>query len=667
MEELIIKEKEFREKIVELINNSEIPAVMMKPTLKELYETLTLLEVQQYNNAIDKQKNIKEKKDNCEGGCKMSETTNIKLFKHDNPETNTELFDVTKSLNENWDKIDKYVYEQEAGRQSNEETRQENEEIRKEKEIERQTNENLRKEAENLREEYITNLKEKVDNGDFNGEPNILQIGEVTKGEEALAEIIGDTPNQILNLVLPKGDKGDKFTYQELSEDEKEELVSKIDANSITFDDGETYQYKYENGELKGDKGDSLTYQDLTESEKQDLVSKINAEDITFKDGETYQQKYENNEFKGDKGDKFTYQDLNDKEKEDLVSRIDAKNITFEDGQTYQEKYENGEFKGEKGDKFTYQDLNEAEKKELVSKVDANSITFEDGETYQEKYVRGEFKGEKGEDGVDGLSAGFGNVTANLKEEGEEPSVTVEVTGENTSKNFAFNFKNLKGKDGKDGKDGEITEESIRQILLTMNPVGSIIFNTTGTNPSNYIGGTWIEWGSGRVPVGVSNEDTTKKTAELEGGNKEISLKETNMPSHTHTFSGSSHSHGLGSHTHSYYHATSSTDSHRLTVDEIPSHYHSLITSKYGGYTQQASSSSGTPFRTDSTVDKNTSSTGGGLGHSHSISTSSYTTGSASGSTGSATTDGTIGKTGSGTAFNIEQPYITCYMWKRTA
>lgn len=42
------------------------------------------------------------------------------------------------------------------------------------------------------------------------GEPNTLTIGEVIKGEEASATITGDSPNQILNLVLPKGDKGDK-------------------------------------------------------------------------------------------------------------------------------------------------------------------------------------------------------------------------------------------------------------------------------------------------------------------------------------------------------------------------------------------------------------------------------------------------------------------------
>jgi hypothetical protein len=37
----------------------------------------------------------------------MSTTANLKLFKHDNPTTNTNQFDVEKALNENWDKIDK--------------------------------------------------------------------------------------------------------------------------------------------------------------------------------------------------------------------------------------------------------------------------------------------------------------------------------------------------------------------------------------------------------------------------------------------------------------------------------------------------------------------------------------------------------------------------------
>lgn len=36
----------------------------------------------------------------------MAETTNLKLFKHDNPSTNDAEFDIDNALNDNWDKID---------------------------------------------------------------------------------------------------------------------------------------------------------------------------------------------------------------------------------------------------------------------------------------------------------------------------------------------------------------------------------------------------------------------------------------------------------------------------------------------------------------------------------------------------------------------------------
>lgn len=41
----------------------------------------------------------------------MSETTNLKLFKHDNPSTNENQFDVNKALNQNWDKLDNFAGE----------------------------------------------------------------------------------------------------------------------------------------------------------------------------------------------------------------------------------------------------------------------------------------------------------------------------------------------------------------------------------------------------------------------------------------------------------------------------------------------------------------------------------------------------------------------------
>lgn len=42
------------------------------------------------------------------------------------------------------------------------------------------------------------------------GPANCLQIGIVEEGDEASATITGETPNQILNLILPRGEQGEK-------------------------------------------------------------------------------------------------------------------------------------------------------------------------------------------------------------------------------------------------------------------------------------------------------------------------------------------------------------------------------------------------------------------------------------------------------------------------
>lgn len=57
--------------------------------------------------------------------------------------------------------------------------------------------------------QYSDNLKgEKGDRGDI-GPGNILSVGNVEKGEQAQVTINGESPEQVLNFVLPKGDKGD--------------------------------------------------------------------------------------------------------------------------------------------------------------------------------------------------------------------------------------------------------------------------------------------------------------------------------------------------------------------------------------------------------------------------------------------------------------------------
>ena len=68
----------------------------------------------------------------------------------------------------------------------------------------------------------------------------------------------------------------------------------------------------------------------------------------------------------------------------------------------------------------------------------------------------------------------------------------------------------------------------------TIYPVGSIYMSVNATNPSELFGGTWVAWGSGRVPVGVDTSDSDFSTIEKAGGEKTHELSINEMPSHTH-------------------------------------------------------------------------------------------------------------------------------------
>lgn len=61
-----------------------------------------------------------------------------------------------------------------------------------------------------------------------------------------------------------------------------------------------------------------------------------------------------------------------------------------------------------------------------------------------------------------------------------------------------------------------------KAILQAENPIGHIRMETTDVNPATYLGfGTWVLWGSGKVPVGVDSSDTDFSTVEKTGGTKE--------------------------------------------------------------------------------------------------------------------------------------------------
>ena len=64
---------------------------------------------------------------------------------------------------------------------------------------------------------------------------------------------------------------------------------------------------------------------------------------------------------------------------------------------------------------------------------------------------------------------------------------------------------------------GAITKS---QILDMFFPVGTIHFTVKNVNPGTTMGGTWVAWGSGRVPVGVNTGDSSFSTPEKTGGSK---------------------------------------------------------------------------------------------------------------------------------------------------
>lgn len=170
---------------------------------------------------------------------------------------------------------------------------------------------------------------------------------------------------------------------------------------------------------------------------------------------------------------------------------------------------------------------------------------------------------------------------------------------------------------------GKLLKDYIQSFIKTLYPVGSIYMSVNATNPSAYFGGTWVAWGAGRVPVGINTADGNFNTVEKTGGAATVTLTTAQMPAHTHTFTGSSATtSSKGAHTHNVGRdGDGASGSSTYTV-------HSAGVSGAGG----------------------TSPTNSAGAHTHTL-----------------TAKGTNVNTGGGGAHSNLQPYIVCYMWKRTA
>ena len=89
-----------------------------------------------------------------------------------------------------------------------------------------------------------------------------------------------------------------------------------------------------------------------------------------------------------------------------------------------------------------------------------------------------------------------------------------------------------------DGNDIGATyakKSDLSEGLQRLYPVGSIYLSAADTNPAALFGfGTWQAWGAGRVPVGVDASQAAFNAAEKTGGEAEHPLTVGEMPAHTH-------------------------------------------------------------------------------------------------------------------------------------
>lgn len=201
-------------------------------------------------------------------------------------------------------------------------------------------------------------------------------------------------------------------------------------------------------------------------------------------------------------------------------------------------------------------------------------------------------------------------------------------------------------------------------LIDTIYPIGSIYMSVNDTNPSGFIGGTWVTWGSGRVPVGVST-DTEFNTVEKTGGEKTHTLTgaesgQKNLGNVTSSENGWNHTHGIGGG--AVWSGTmnqNTSHQHRTGVDNA---WGSVSTSSYGGVVAGVDRQSGTVSKIAGAYDLLTAAAG--IDHQHLVPDHGHTCGTAS---ANHTHYVTIGASNATNAHNNLQPYITCYMFKRTA
>ena len=192
------------------------------------------------------------------------------------------------------------------------------------------------------------------------------------------------------------------------------------------------------------------------------------------------------------------------------------------------------------------------------------------------------------------LAQGDLNTEAAITSDGATPSLNTGITGAEVKTLIGVVEPAIASTAGTPSLTAGVTAASVRTLVgaasaLDVYPVGCIYTTTVVTNPSALFGGTWVAHGAGRVLVGFASGDADFGSAGGVGGSK--------------------------------------TDSHALTIDEMPAHSHTYDLEDTRGTGAAGAANGDSSFSTPAT-----STTGGGSAHSH----------------------------------DIIQPYLTVYFWLRT-
>lgn len=194
-----------------------------------------------------------------------------------------------------------------------------------------------------------------------------------------------------------------------------------------------------------------------------------------------------------------------------------------------------------------------------------------------------------------------------------------------------------------------IKDANIPITLDLIYPVGSIFMSVNNVNPGTYLPNTtWVAWGSGRVPVGVDTSQTEFDTVEETGGAKSVTLTaaQSGVPSHGHTYtrptvsSSGKVTNGItgGSHTHQV---------DRSNAGAGVTNWGLTANGAHGGMVLLIQNQSQSHYNLQSTT------------HTHDLPNHTHTL------TGGGVANNTAANASE--AHTNLQPYITCYMWKRTA